>query len=153
MLAELRARLPECPAVLADAHGLPLRDRAVDLVVLVTTLEFLDSPQRALAEATRVARLGVVAIVLNRWSVGAFSRRRGPQSRSALRRNAHDLSLRELRGLFESASAARRARLRWGSALLPRPLPAGPTRIPLGDVIGVAADLRQSGVSLRAGPR
>jgi ubiquinone/menaquinone biosynthesis C-methylase UbiE len=149
MLAELRRRLPECPVVRADAHALPFADRAFDLVVFVTTLEFLDSPQRALAEAARAARLGIVAIALNRWSVGGLSRRRGPQSRSALRRHARDLSLRDIRRLFESAAATRPAHLRWRSALLPGPLPPGPTAIPLGDVIGVAADLTEPGPGTR----
>jgi uncharacterized protein YqgV (UPF0045/DUF77 family) len=56
MLAQLRARVPGCTALLADAHALPLLDRAVDLVMFVTTLEFLDAPQRALAEGRRRAR-------------------------------------------------------------------------------------------------
>jgi ubiquinone/menaquinone biosynthesis C-methylase UbiE len=81
MLAMLRRRLPTCPAVLADAHALPLRDAAVDLVAFVTTLEFLEDPRRALAEAIRVARRGVLGIVLNRWSLGAISRRLGVQAR------------------------------------------------------------------------
>jgi SAM-dependent methyltransferase len=141
MLAQLRRRLAGCPVVRADAHALPVRDRAVDLVLFVTTLEFLDDPGRALAEAARVARLGVVAIALQRWSAGALSRRCGPQSRGALLRHARDLSARRLRGLCEEAAGARLARLRWRHALLPAPLPAGPTRIPFGDVIGVAAEL------------
>jgi ubiquinone/menaquinone biosynthesis C-methylase UbiE len=62
MLASLRRRRPALPVVLADAHALPLRDRAVDLVVFVTTLEFVASPPRALAEAVRVARLGLVVV-------------------------------------------------------------------------------------------
>jgi ubiquinone/menaquinone biosynthesis C-methylase UbiE len=153
MLAQLRRRLPECPVLLADAHALPFPDRAVDLVVFVTTVEFLDSPQRALEEAVRAARLGVVAIVLNRRSLGALSRRWGPQSRSALRQRARDLSLREVRRLLERASAARATRLRWKSALLPRPLPPGPTPIPLGDVIGVAAEMTETEVPPRVGSR
>ena len=51
MLAQVRRRLPECSMLLADAHALPVRDRAVDLVVFVTAIEFLESPESALAEA------------------------------------------------------------------------------------------------------
>lgn len=142
MLAELRRRQPACPVLLADAHALPLRDRAVDLVVFVATLEFLDDPRGALAEAVRVARCGVLAVALNRWSAGALSRRFGPASRGALLRQARGLAPPELRRLVGEAAGQRLAGLRQRCALLPRPFPAGPTRAPLGDVVGVAAGLR-----------
>jgi SAM-dependent methyltransferase len=141
MLARLQRRLPRCPVLLADAHALPVRDRAVDLVLLVTTLEFLDDPRRALAEAVRVARCGLVALALNRWSPGALSRRLGPASRGALLPHARDLSPPALRRLVREAAGGRLARLRARFALLPRPFPAGSTAFPLGDIVGVAADL------------
>jgi SAM-dependent methyltransferase len=144
MLTSLGRRIPTCPGVLADAAELPLRDGAVDLVVFVATLEFLDDPQRALAEAARVARRGLVVVALNRWSAGALSRRFGPASRGALLPHARDLSPPELRRLVEAAAGERLVRLRGRSALLPRPLPPGPTALPVGDVVGVAAELREA---------
>jgi SAM-dependent methyltransferase len=142
MLAAMRRHLPRCPALLADAHALPLGDRAVDLVILVATLEFLANPREALAEAARVARRGLVAVTLNHWSLGALSRRIGRAARGALLPHARDLSPPELRRLVEQAAAGRLVGLRARSALLPRPFPTAPTRIPLGDVAGVAAQLR-----------
>jgi SAM-dependent methyltransferase len=142
MLATSRQRLPACPLLLADAHALPVRDRAVDLVVFIATLEFLGDPARALREAVRVARQGVLAVALNRWSFGALSRRFGPASRGTLLRHANDLSPPELKRLVHEAAGERLAHVRHRSALLPRPLPAGPTRAPIGDVVGVAARLR-----------
>lgn len=141
MLAALRRREPGCPVLLADAHALPVRDRGVDLVVFVTALEFLDDPRRALAEAVRVARYGVVVVALSRWSVGALSRRFGPASRGSLLSRARDVSPGALRRLVSEAAAHRLLRVRQRSALLPRPLPEGPTRAPMGDVVGVAAAL------------
>jgi len=142
MLATLRRRHPGLPAILADAHLLPLRDRAVDLVVFVTTLEFVESPPQALAEAVRVARRGVVAVALNRWSAGALSRRWGPASRGALLPHARDLSPRALYRLLAESASARRPRIRWRTSLLPAPLPAIATPLPFGDAVGIAAELR-----------
>jgi ubiquinone/menaquinone biosynthesis C-methylase UbiE len=142
MLAELRKNVPGCPALLADAHALPVRDRGVDLALFVTTLEFLDDPRRALAEAARVARCGVIVLALNRWSVGGVSRRTGPAARGEILPHAHDLSPVALRRLVREAAGARLVRDHALCALLPRPLPAGSTRIPLGDIVGVAAELR-----------
>jgi ubiquinone/menaquinone biosynthesis C-methylase UbiE len=65
MLAALRRRHPRLPVVLADAHHLPFRHAAVDVAVFITTLEFLEQPGVALAEAVRVAGHGVVLVVLN----------------------------------------------------------------------------------------
>lgn len=64
--------------MLGDAHGLPLRDRAVDVTSLIATLEFLESPALALRESVRVAERGLVLVVLNRWSLGGASRWWGP---------------------------------------------------------------------------
>lgn len=141
MLGVLRRRHPACAALLADAHALPLRDRSVDLVVFVTTLEFLGDPRAALAEAVRVARQGVIAVALSRLSLGALSRRLGPASRGALLSAARDLSPGQLRGWMMEAGLARLTGIHWRSALLPLPLPARPTRIPFGDVVGVAIAL------------
>jgi SAM-dependent methyltransferase len=143
MLAHLRRSLPGIPALLADAHALPIRDRGVDLALLVTTLEFLDDPRRALSEAARVGRCGLVAVALNRWSLGGVSRRFGPQSRGALLARARDLSPPELRRLVGEAAGGRLARLHFRAALLPAPLPSGPTPIPVADVLGIAAELRE----------
>lgn len=52
---------------------LPFRTDALDLVALVTTLEFIHDPIQALTEAARVARHGLVVLgVLNRHSLLAW---------------------------------------------------------------------------------
>ncbi|MCC6672841.1 MAG: class I SAM-dependent methyltransferase [Planctomycetes bacterium] len=142
MLAQVRKRLPACPVVLGDAHELPLGDRAVDVVCFVTTLEFLADPRLALREAVRVAASAVLVVVLNRISAGALWRRLHPASRGTLIRHAHDLSPLQARALLAEAAGPRLAAVRIRTALLPAPLPSGPTRLPFGDVVGGALLLR-----------
>ena len=61
-----------------DALMLPFLSKSIDLVALITTLEFLSDPGRALAEAMRVARQGLVLGVLNAQSLlGRQYRREG----------------------------------------------------------------------------
>jgi ubiquinone/menaquinone biosynthesis C-methylase UbiE len=61
-----------------DALTLPIFSNSVDLVALITTLEFLSNPDQALAEACRVARNGLVLGVLNAQSrVGRKYKRKG----------------------------------------------------------------------------
>ncbi|MBI2494347.1 MAG: class I SAM-dependent methyltransferase [Candidatus Rokubacteria bacterium] len=64
LLAEARRRRLGLPLVQGDAHRLPIRTRAVDLSVFVITLEFVEDPAQALAEAVRVARQGVLVVAL-----------------------------------------------------------------------------------------
>jgi ubiquinone/menaquinone biosynthesis C-methylase UbiE len=62
--------------VQGDALSLPFGDRSFDLAALITTLEFVAEPQRALNEAVRIARQGLILGVLNRWSALAWNYRR-----------------------------------------------------------------------------
>lgn len=142
MLTEARRRFPSLPLVLGDAHGLPICDEAVDLAVFVTTLEFLEDPACALREAIRIARRAVVAIGLNRHSLGGLSRRWGPQSRGALLVQARDYSAAELRDALEQAAGPRLDVISSASTLFPDGLSQVISRIPLGDVVGVAIKLK-----------
>jgi ubiquinone/menaquinone biosynthesis C-methylase UbiE len=141
MLAEARRGDPGLLLVQGDAHRLPIRSRAVDLSVFVTTLEFIEEPAQALAEAIRVARQGVLVVALNRWSAGGFSRRWGRDARGALLSRAHDFTLASLRELASTVAGPRRRAFRWSSALFPDGLAQEPLRIPFGGVIGIAVEL------------
>jgi SAM-dependent methyltransferase len=154
MVKEAQRRFPSIPFVLSDAHSLPFRTGAVDAVGFITTLEFIESAATALREAVRVARGGIVAIVLNRHSLGGLSRRFGPQSRGSLLGHARDYSLSRLRWELREAAGDRLGALYWSSTLFPDGLWNLKMRIPFGDVIGIMAALkivaRQSSASLAA---
>jgi SAM-dependent methyltransferase len=141
MLREARARAGGSRLVLGDAERLPLRDGAVDVSLLVTTLEFLERPEQALLEVARVSERGLALLVLNRCSLGALSRRLGPQSRGSLLAGAHDCSKPGLRARLERTLGKRLLAMHWSSTLLPRPFGALRTPLPVGDVLGVAVEL------------
>ena len=144
MVRDAKRSFPSIAFLLGDAHHLPMSERALDVVVFITTLEFLDCPLAALREAVRVARRGVVVVALNRWSLGGFSRRFGPQSRGALLVHANDYSLNRLRYELREAAGARLASMRWSSTLFPDGLRNLRAPVPFGDVIGVAGRLSQN---------
>ena len=145
MLAELRRGHAAIPVVVGDAGRLPVRSGAVDVVLLVTALEFVEDPDAALSEAVRVARQGLVLVLLNRWSLGGLSRRVGPQVRGPILGSARDTSLVALRRAVRVAAGERLRSLRWASSLFPDGLWAARCRVPLGDVIGMAAVLSPMG--------
>lgn len=141
MLASLRKDHSRIIGVQADAHNLPFRDRSVDIVLFVTSLEFLDEPRRALAEAVRVSRRGMMLVVLNRWSLGGISRRIGPQAFQTILGRAQDFSLASLRAVVRDAAGARLRGLHSRYGCYPRDLWPTPSRLPAGDVLALAVVL------------
>lgn len=125
--------------VLGDALALPFADRSLDIVALVTTLEFVPDSQRALSEAARVGRRGLLLGVLNRYSFPALGRKipaRPPWDKARL------FSPSELAKSVRNATGMRFARIRWRTTLWPLP---GLRSLPLpwGGFIGMAVQFRQ----------
>ena len=67
MLAEAR-RLQTGICIEGDALRLPFGSASFDLVIMITTIEFILDPISALMEARRVARKGLILGVFNRQS-------------------------------------------------------------------------------------
>jgi SAM-dependent methyltransferase len=145
MLVAMRRLHRGMPAILGDAHRLPIRTGAVDVTLLLTMLEFLEDPIVALEEAVRVSRHGMMLVVLNRWSAGSLSRRIGPQSRGGLLGQAHDSTVLALRAMVRRAAARRLRALHWTSTLFPGGLSRVRAMLPLGDVLGMAVVLHPAG--------
>jgi len=152
MLGALRERIPGIPAVQGDALALPFSNASVDVTLFVTALEFVPDPLRALCEAVRISRRGVVLLVLNRRSLGGLSRRIGPQSRRPLLSRARDWRRLALESLARRAAGSRLVDIRWAGTLFPWPLRERRGRFPLGDIIGVAMILGEGRVSGRETP-
>lgn len=136
MLAEART-LGGVLLVLGDARRLPFANGAFDLTAFVTTLEFLERPDEALAEALRVARRGVVLGVLNRWSVLGLQRRLAGLFRSTVYDAAHFYGVGELTRLLQAAVGGT-AHIVWRTTLFPRVWPWAQMRLPWGGFIGMA---------------
>ena len=141
MLAEAQRPRTLPFLIQGDAHHLPIRSRAVDLSVFVITLEFVEHPAVALAEAVRVARRGVLVVALNRWSLGGCSRRWGADARRSLVGQARDFTWLSLRALASAAAGPRLRALTWAGVLFPGGPVGVAARIPFGDVIGIAVEL------------
>jgi ubiquinone/menaquinone biosynthesis C-methylase UbiE len=135
MLAEA-ARLGSPPCLRGDGLALPFAAGAFDLVALVTTLEFVPDATRALGEALRVARQGVILGVLNRHSVlGRRLKRQGGPVWGV----ARFYTPGELVRLVHRAAAGKPIALQWRTTLWP----LWPTALPLpwGAFIGMAIEL------------
>lgn len=125
-----------------DASSLPFADACFDVVLLVTTLEFVDRPDAVLREAARVARRGLVIGALNRRSLlgHRLAHRAEPPWTSA-----RLLTVAELKRLATGAAPTPRPAVRWRTTLWP----VGSCDLPLpwGDFIGVSVRWSQTGRS------
>ncbi|MCS6840444.1 MAG: class I SAM-dependent methyltransferase [Roseiflexus sp.] len=137
MLAEAWKR-GGVPLVRADAASLPFADDAFDASLLITTLEFVPSPERALQEAARVAREGVILGVLNRWHPMAWQRKR---SGLPVWQIAHFYSPPELARLVREALPRSITDITWRTTLLPGPFMQSRSSLPLGAFIGMRVAL------------
>lgn len=59
----------------AHAEDLPFDDNSFNHAILMTSLEFVDNPRQAIAEACRVAKDRVFIGVLNRYAIKSIQRR------------------------------------------------------------------------------
>jgi len=135
MLAEA-VRRGGPPCVRGDALALPFAGDTFDLVALVTALEFLPDPSRAVAEALRVARQGLILGVLNRQStLGWQLKRQG----GAVWEAARLFTPAELSRLVQHAAAGKRIQIVWRTTLWP--LWSGALPLPWGGFVGLAARL------------
>jgi ubiquinone/menaquinone biosynthesis C-methylase UbiE len=135
MLAEA-IRLGSPPCVRGNALALPFLAGAFDLVALITTLEFVPDPVQILAEAIRVARLGLILGVLNRQSLLAWRRKR---SGEALWQEAHFFTPAELVRLVQQAAAGKQVKIVWRTTLWP--VWPGELPLPWGGFIGMAVSM------------
>lgn len=139
MLAEA-LRIGGAVYVQADALELPFDEDQFDIAALITTLEFVADPQRALAEAARVARHGLLLGALNRHSLLAARRR---ASGKAVWKAARFLTVSELAEFTKQACGSRLRTLNWRTTVWPAPC-VGSLRIPWGGFIGMSVMLANS---------
>ena len=137
MLDEARRRSGGPRYLSGDALALPVADRSYDVAALITALEFLPDPCRALAEAARAARTGILLGVLNRWSLLALRRR---WSGAAMWRAARFFGPWELARLVRLAAGRRVGAIAWRTTLWPLPA-VRDLPLPWGGFIGMAVQL------------
>ncbi len=84
------------------AEDLPFEDNSFEYATLCLSLEFVDDPRKALAEACRVAKDGVFVGALNKYALKAFQRRIRGIFKSTVYNRARFFSINEIKYLFTS---------------------------------------------------
>jgi len=137
---------------LADALNLPFQERSFDIVAMLTTLEFISDPVRAVQEAFRVSRGLVLLGVLNKYSFLAITRRFKGIFRPNILSQARFYSIWELQKLIRAVCPE--AAIQWASILvLPMSWQCTLTRLerrlslrrnPLGAFLGLRVSLMEA---------
>lgn len=138
MLEQAKA-LNQCEYIAGDAMSLPFADRGFDVSALITTLEFIEEPTTAIAEAARVANRGLLLGVINRNSLLGLRRRR---SGRAPWTSAKLYTPHELTQLVRSTLTDRVLEISWQTTLWPIPF-VKHLPLPWGGFIGMAVTLKQ----------
>ncbi len=97
------------------AEDLPFSDNEFDIVTLITSLEFSDDPDKAIAEAIRVCRGRVFLGVLNKHSCLGLSRRIQGARRPSIYNHARFFHIGELNAKIRNNLQG--IRIRWGSVI------------------------------------
>lgn len=95
------------------AEDLPFEDNEFDVVSFITSLEFIDDPELALAEAVRVSRNRLFLGVLNRWSLTSIYRRCQGLFKESIYNRAAFYSLWDLENMVSPYIGSNR--IRWGT--------------------------------------
>jgi ubiquinone/menaquinone biosynthesis C-methylase UbiE len=143
MLAAASTANGGCCYVRATAEALPFADASIDIVAFITTLEFVALPTRALREAARVARSGVVLGVLNLASPLGLGRKLASWFRPSVYRSAHFYTAWGLQRLVRRSLPGRVQNMQWTTALWPRGVPGALRGLPCGALIALAARLAE----------
>jgi len=84
------------------AEDLPFDDNSFNYACLNTTLEFVDDPKKAIAEASRVAKDKLFLGVLNRYAIKGIQRRVKGVFTKTIYNHAHFFSVWELKQIIRS---------------------------------------------------
>jgi ubiquinone/menaquinone biosynthesis C-methylase UbiE len=104
------------PLLLGDAQNLPFREKSFDCVALITTLEFVRDPGKAVQEALRISRGKVLLGVLNKYSFLGMKRRLKGMFHPSIFNQARFYSISRLRRLVSKVSPE--AVVEWASILV-----------------------------------
>ena len=95
----------EFKLILAKGEQLPFEERAFDVTMVITTLEFCQEPGKILQEAARVTREKILVGVLNKWSLLALFRRVKGWLKPSIYSQADFLSIWKLKRLVRNSLA------------------------------------------------
>lgn len=75
MLKQARNLWPEGELIRGTSYFLPFRQETFDAVIFITCLEYMKDTEKAICEAGKVAKKGILVGLMNSWSLPTLRRR------------------------------------------------------------------------------
>ncbi len=141
MLREAKKQWSNSTLIKADGSHLPLKSKSVDIVVFITSLEFIPQVTEALSESAHVARRGIILGLLNKNSLTTLKRLLNPK-KSPPYSIAHFYSVSDIRKTLSAAIQERYEIAFYSSTVFPRLLGNLESGIfPFGGFLGISVKL------------
>ena len=126
-----------------ESSNLPFRSKSFDVIMFVTSLEYMPKVTAVFAEATRVARKGIVIGLMNKWSPPTIRKiiqvrmRRNPHYR-----NAKFYSIFDMKRILHETLSGKYSIVYWRTTAFPRVFgKLESARFPFGSFLGIAVKL------------
>lgn len=75
MLSEAKKKWRAGNLIQSDGHHLPLKDKSFDVVFFITSLEYMPSSAKAVKEAARIAKQGIILGLMNKNNLSTFRKK------------------------------------------------------------------------------
>jgi ubiquinone/menaquinone biosynthesis C-methylase UbiE len=142
MLKEARKIWIQGCLLQCESSHLPFRTKSMDIVVYVTSLEFMPDLDTVLTEAGRVAKKGLVIGLINKWSLPTLRKMlQAKGGRNQFYRNTSFYSICDVKRRLNKALKGQKV-INWATTVFPRMFGnLESSRVPFGAFLGIAVKL------------
>jgi len=146
MLTEARRLWNDAKIVRGESSSLPVKDKFVDTVALITCIEWMPNPELVLAEAKRVARRSIILGLMNAWSLPTIRRRiQVAFGINPFYKKARFYSIRDMKSMVKRVLGSDGYETLQRNTVFPRFIPVSESRIPLGAFLCMSIRFNEKG--------
>jgi len=127
-----------------ESTHLPFKDDSFDIVAFIACMEYMPNPAKVLREASRVARMGIILGLMNKWSLPTLRRIiQVKMKRNPYYKDAKFYSVLAIKQILKDALTDAYDIPYWSTTVFPRILGnVESSLIPFGAFLGMAVKLR-----------
>lgn len=143
MLREAKKMWTQGQLFQSEGSSLPFKDKSIDIITYVTSLEFMPDSAVALLEAARVAKKGIVMGLINKNSPATIRKRLQTTQKHSFYENAHFYSISNIKNILEKTLSGKYTVTYWNTTVFPRVFGNLESSLfPFGAFLGIAVGLR-----------
>ncbi|MGO8805162.1 MAG: class I SAM-dependent methyltransferase [Candidatus Bathyarchaeia archaeon] len=143
MLREAKSFLPQIALAQGEGSRLPFKDKSVDVVFFMTSLEFISDAVGALKEAARVARVGINLGLMNKNSLSTLKKRlKAATLNDSFYKQARFYSLSDIKTIMEKILPEEHEIVFCSTTVFSKPFSSKESSVfPFGGLLGIAVRL------------